>query len=70
MNFKRSFLETLIASRNSWSNGGSNEISEPFFPPIILKLTNEKINTGERGREIGEKQKRREGRGSCWINEM
>ena len=59
MNFKRSFIETLIASRNSWSNGGSNEISEPFFPPIILKLTNEKINTRERGREVGEKQKRK-----------
>lgn len=37
-------METLIASRNSWSGGGSNETAEPFLPPIILKLPDEKIN--------------------------
>lgn len=33
--------------------------SDFFFSSIILKLTNKKINTRERGREVGEKQKRK-----------
>lgn len=64
-------METLIASRNSWSGGGSNETAEPFLPPIILKLPDEKINMQER-EEGKQERNRKEGEagGSFWISEM
>lgn len=53
------------------ATAGLVRVLVPFFPPVILKLTSEKMDTREGGRDVGEKKKRQgKGREGCEINEI